>query len=60
MNNFEVITDLIQHANTKEQLAMLILQIIQQGKRHKLDNIEMVNYWLNKNADEVESEGGRK
>ena len=53
MNNFEIITDLIQHANTKEQLAMLILQIIQQGKKHQLDNADMVEWWLDKEADRV-------
>lgn len=56
MTNFDILMDFVRNIKTKEQLAMLILQIIQQGKKYQLENIEMVNYWLNNNADEIESE----
>lgn len=53
MTNYEIVMDLINHIHTKDQAAMFILQMIQQGQKHKLDDIEMVNQWLNNEADRV-------
>lgn len=53
MTNFDILMDFVQNIGTKEQLAMLVLQLIQEGKEHKLDNIEMVNYWLEQEGDKV-------